>query len=63
MASVATAQEGQERHQGKQYCHCGRGGGYMISFERWSEKERQYMLRYMSINHLKATVSPARRID
>ena len=48
MESVATAQEGQETHQGKHCCLCGRGEGYMIRFERWSEKERQYVLRHMS---------------
>ena len=48
MASVATGQEGQETHQGKQCCLCGRREGYMTRFERWSEKERQYLLRYLS---------------
>ena len=41
MASVA------EDHQGKQCCLCGRKGGYMIRFERWSEKEREYALRHL----------------
>jgi len=35
-------------YQGKQCCLCGRDGGYMIRFERWSEKEREYVLRHMS---------------
>lgn len=48
MASVATAQEGQETHRGKQCCLCGRSGIHMTKFERWSEKERQYVLRYLS---------------
>ena len=33
---------------GVYYSLCGRDGGYMTKFKRWSEKERHYVLRYMS---------------
>ena len=48
MASVAIARKGQETHHGKQCYLCGRSGIHMTRFERWSEKERQYVLRYLS---------------
>ena len=48
MALAATAQEVQERHQDKQYCLCGTSERYMIRFEMWSEKEKYYVLRYMT---------------
>ena len=48
MTSAAPTQEGQERQQGKQWCICGRAGGYLTWFERWNEKEKQYVLMYVS---------------
>ena len=48
MASAAPTQEGQETQQRKQCCICGRAGGYLTRFERQSEKEKQYVLRYIS---------------
>lgn len=34
-------------------CLCGKSGGYMVRFERWSEEEKQYVLAHMS------TIPPA----
>ena len=33
---------------GKKCCLCGRSGGYLIRFERWSEEEREYAMRHLS---------------
>ena len=57
MASAAPAQEDQETWEGKQFCPCGIVGGYLTRFERWSEKEMQYLLRYISKLHTRNSIA------